>query len=88
MAAEKGSPMSTPFDIIATRELEVFAAAGGERHIEHYRRVEVGAWLLTEFTGDGVVPLPAIDASLPLDEVYHKVELPPASTRGDQDTTL
>lgn len=45
------------------------------RRIEHYRRVEVGQWLLTEYQEGAAVPLPALGIELPLAEVYDKAEL-------------
>ena len=45
-----------------------------ERHIEHYRRVEVGRWELTEAVGDGAITVPALDLVLPLGDVYAAVD--------------
>jgi hypothetical protein len=43
-----------------------------------YRRQGGGAWLLTEVTGLEVqLTLSSIDATIPLAEIYDKVEFPP-----------
>lgn len=41
-----------------------------ERLIEHYRRTDIGQWVLTVYRGDGEVELPTLGCTLPIDEVY------------------
>jgi Uma2 family endonuclease len=56
-----------------------------ERRVEHYRRLESGQWILTEYVGDEAkVALPALACETPLAELYAKTELlddadPPAA---------
>ena len=59
---------------------EYLLVAPDQRRIERYERVEGGSWLYTLFTGDAVVPLPAIEIELPLVEVYARVEFNPDAT--------
>jgi Uma2 family endonuclease len=49
-----------------------------ERRVEHYRRVDGGQWLFTDYAGEGAVVLPALGVELPLDEIYAGVEDAPA----------
>ena len=61
---------------------EYLLVAQDQRSIARYERVEGGSWRYTLFTGDAVVPLPAVEIDLPLAEVYAKIEFnPDASTR-------
>jgi Uma2 family endonuclease len=46
-----------------------------ERRVEHYRLLEPGQWLLTEYAGDAAMPLPTLGIELPLAEIYDKLEL-------------
>jgi Uma2 family endonuclease len=47
-----------------------------ERRVEHYRRLEGGQWLLTVWASmDGALKLPALDAEVPLTEIFAKLEL-------------
>lgn len=47
-----------------------------ERRVQHYRRIESGEWLFTEYT-EGDVKLPTLELTLPVDEIYDGVdELP------------
>lgn len=46
--------------------------------ISHFERQEDGHWLLTSITQmDQSLVLPSVDVSLPLTEIYDKVEFPP-----------
>lgn len=46
-----------------------------DEKVEHYRRLETGQWLLTEYEGDGVaVALPALGCELPMGEIYEGAE--------------
>ncbi len=48
-----------------------------ERRVEHFRRLETGQWLMTEYT-EGAVALPALGIAVPIDEIYADIErLPP-----------
>lgn len=49
-----------------------------ERVVERYERLDGGGWRYTRHTGGAVVPLPSVETTLPLDEVYLKVEFEPA----------
>ncbi len=49
-----------------------------ERLVEHFRRDEDGRWLLTVYRDADEVALPALECSLPLDEIYLEVEGYPA----------
>lgn len=53
---------------------EVLLVAQNERLIEHYRRLETGQWLLTEYR-QGEIPLPCLSCTLSLDAIYAKVDL-------------
>jgi Uma2 family endonuclease len=46
-----------------------------ERVVEHYAREPDGSWRLTTFTEGQTVPIPALDRSLSLNDVYAKVDL-------------
>jgi len=46
-----------------------------ERVVEHYAREPDGSWRLTTFTEGQTVPIPALDTSLSLNDVYAKVDL-------------
>lgn len=46
-----------------------------ERSVEHYTRGDDGAWVLREYRGNDVVPMPTLGGALRLDEVYLKVAL-------------
>ncbi|MCS6844015.1 MAG: Uma2 family endonuclease [Caldilineales bacterium] len=53
-----------------------------EALVEHYARQPDGRWLLTDYRGlEAVLALPSIQCSLPLAEIYDKVELPPSDER-------
>lgn len=48
-------------------------------HVEVYERKPDDTWLLREASGlDGSIPIPGIEVTLPLAEVYDRVEFPPA----------
>lgn len=48
-------------------------------HIEHYVRTPENAWLLTDIDGlDAQLRIAAIDCTIPLSEIYDKVEFPAA----------
>ena len=52
-----------------------------EARVEHYGRQPADKWLLSVYNGlEAVALLPTIGCDLPLDDVYDKVELPPAET--------
>jgi Uma2 family endonuclease len=53
----------------------VLLVSQAERVVEHYAREADGSWRLTTWTEHQVVPIPALDISLALDDVYAKVEL-------------
>ena len=53
---------------------EYVLVAQAERRVEHYRRLDTGQWVLTEYR-EGAVTLPALDVALPLDAVYAKLDL-------------
>lgn len=50
-----------------------------DRHVEHYQRQGDGSWLMREYAGSQVCPLPDLGCELRLDELYLKVELPSRS---------
>lgn len=53
-----------------------------EALVEHYARQPDGRWLLTDYRDlEAVVALPSIGCTLPLAEIYDKVEFPPADAR-------
>ena len=55
---------------------EYIVVTAGEERIEHFCRQDGGTWLLTEVSGvDAAVELPVLGVSLPLAEVYAKLEL-------------
>lgn len=57
-----------------------------EEKVEHYRRLDTGQWILTEYKGDASLELPALGLSIPLAEIYEGLELlaptPPDFSRG------
>lgn len=54
---------------------EYVLVSTAERRVEHFRRVEVGHWMLTEARGDGRIQMPALDLALPLADLYDKIDL-------------
>jgi Uma2 family endonuclease len=49
--------------------------------IDHIARQNDGRWLITSLTGlDGALALPALDLSVPMAEIYAKVEFPPEAS--------
>ena len=53
------------------------------RHVIAYAR-RGAEWSRAEYLADDVVPLPALDATLALDDVYEGVELPPLAVGEDE----
>jgi len=45
------------------------------RRVEHYARMEDRRWILTVRTDDELLELPALDAGIPLAEIYEQAEL-------------
>ncbi|MSP61757.1 MAG: Uma2 family endonuclease [Myxococcales bacterium] len=54
--------------------------AQSERRVEHFRRIERGEWVLTEYLDDAVVSLSTLGVQLPLAEIYRDAELFPAAS--------
>ena len=55
---------------------EYVLVSQGERRVEHYRRLETGQWMMTEYVGDDArVVLPVLECELPVSELYAKTEL-------------
>ena len=55
---------------------EYVLVAQDEPHIDHYRRLETGQWLLTEYEGGATVAVfPALGCEIPLGEIYQNVDL-------------
>jgi len=45
--------------------------------VEYFQRQPAGSWLLTDYAGlEAALPLPVIDCTLPLADIYDKVEFP------------
>lgn len=54
---------------------EYLLVAQAGKQIEHYRRLETGQWLLTDYQGDEAkVPLPTLGIELSFAEIYDNVE--------------
>ncbi|MCK6526495.1 Uma2 family endonuclease [Myxococcota bacterium] len=49
--------------------------AQDRRRVEHFHRIDAERWEFREYEGSGIVPLTAVGASLPLDDVYDRVDL-------------
>jgi Uma2 family endonuclease len=54
---------------------EYVLVAQETKRVEHYRRTDVGQWLLTIVEDVGQVSFPALQVALPMDEIYAKLEL-------------
>jgi Uma2 family endonuclease len=51
--------------------VEYLLVAQSEPHVEHYRRLETGQWIPTEYDGtSGKVELPALKCEVPMEELY------------------
>jgi Uma2 family endonuclease len=57
--------------------MEFLAVSQKERFVQHWHRVDVGRWLLSEARDDAAVELPSLGVTLPLAEIYEKVDLLP-----------
>ncbi len=53
---------------------EILFVAQDEPHVDHYRRLESGQWLLTEHRV-GAVELPSLGCTLTLDAIYANLDL-------------
>ena len=53
---------------------EYVLVASTERRVDHYLRLDGDQWLLTVFTGDSNLLLPALGLEIPLNEVYRDAE--------------
>lgn len=63
---------------------EYVLIAQDQARVEHYRRWQDG-WLFTEYAGlDSSVSLPTINCTLPLREVYRRVQFAPAESTSEQ----
>lgn len=55
---------------------EYLIVSSTDEHVEHYRRLDDGRWLLTEATGrTGKIELSTIEGALSLADVYDKTEM-------------
>ena len=61
---------------------EVLMVEPDRRFASHYQRLESGQWLITDVT-EGAVELPSLSVSLPMDELYAKVDALPASAASE-----
>jgi Uma2 family endonuclease len=62
------------FQRLASLQEYVLVAQHGRR-VEHYRRADVGQWLLTIVEGTGDVRFTSLDVAISLEDVYAKLEL-------------
>ncbi len=46
-----------------------------KRRVEHYQRLDDDRWLLSVYTGDDVLVLPAVELEIPLADIYAQAEL-------------
>ena len=53
---------------------EYLLVSQGDPYVEHYRRLESGGWLLTEYGVGTVVPFPALGLEVPVAEIYEGIE--------------
>lgn len=65
---------------------EYYALEREAAQVEVYERQAGGSWLLREASGLGTsVAIPGIDVTLPLAEIYERVEFPPSPFPGRDD---
>ena len=56
--------------------VEYLLVSQAERRVDHYRRLEAGQWILTEYVGDAArVVLPVLGCEIAVAELYAKTEL-------------
>ncbi len=55
------------------------------RHVLAYAREPGGEWLRDEVRGHGKIPVPVLDTSITLDEIYEDIELPPLAVGEEEE---
>jgi len=55
------------------------------RHVLAYAREPGGDWLRDEVRGHGKIPVPVLDTSITLDEIYEDIELPPLAVGEEEE---